>query len=212
MADQMEKRFGSKWLWACIFIIALVVFMFIWIWRLCCAPQPNGGSAAKALRLLAQEQTAKVSNSSSLSPQIHAVTVRGITAHFGGENPASVLQVPLEYGVQVLWFTFEGDDAVYVFKPAGELFFSDWRFDIFSPDGAHILLLQDRYGPYHVVATDRLKDYLTGRAKPDHAVAKRTSPGEPAWVHSGGYWVSPREIRFSVACCGTSDWVTYRLP
>jgi hypothetical protein len=100
----------------------------------------------------------------TLPPEIHAVTAHGITAHFGGEKTPVAVDAPLEYGVEALWFTFEGDWRSYVFKPKGKLFFTDWNFDLFSPDGAHVLLLQDHYGPYHVVATDRLKDYLIGRA------------------------------------------------
>lgn len=146
----------------------------------------------------------------SLPPEIHAFTARGITAHFGGEKPPG--DTPLEFGVSALWFTFEGDQTPYVFRPTGELYFSDWRFDLISPDGAHVLLLQDHYGPYHVVATNKLKDYLLGRAKPDHNATKSTKPGETALVHSEGHWISPTEMQFTVACCGTSEAITYRLP
>ncbi len=143
---------------------------------------------------------------------LHATASGGITAHFGGEKPPSDLDVPLEFGVTALWFTFPGDQSAYVFKPSGTLYFSDWRFDIFSPDGAHVLLLQDRFGPYHVVKTDRLKDYLLGTARPDHVVTGARRPDDPARVHSEGRWVSPKEIRFTAACCGTREMVTYRLP
>jgi len=146
----------------------------------------------------------------SLPSEIYAVTSRGVTAHFGGEKP--VEGFPLEFGVSVLWFTFEGGDTPYVFKPEGELFFSDWRFDLFSPDGAHVLLLQDHYGPYHIVATHRLKHYLLGRAKPNYVVTQMTKPGDPALVHSEGHWVSEKEIQFSVTCCGIQEIVPYRLP
>jgi hypothetical protein len=144
-------------------------------------------------------------------PEIHAVTVHGITAHFGGEKTPVAVYGPLEYGVEALWFTFEGDWRSYVFKPKGELFFTDWSFDLFSPDGAHVLLLQDHYGPYHVVATDRLKHYLTGRAKPNYVVTKRGGRIDPAMVHSGAHWISAREIQFRVACCGSSETLIYRL-
>jgi len=147
----------------------------------------------------------------TLPPEIHAVTVHGITAHFGGEKTPVEVDAPLEYGVEALWFTFGGDRRSYVFKPKGELFFSDWSFDLFSPDGAHVLLLQDHYGPYHVVAADRLKDYLIGRAKPDYVVTKRGRRTDPAMVHSGGHWISAGEIQLIVACCGSSETLTYRL-
>ena len=148
----------------------------------------------------------------SCAPEFLLATASGgITAHFGGEKPPSDMDVPLEFGVTALWFTFPGDESAYVFKPAGDLYFSDWRFDIFAPDGAHVLLLQDRFGPYHVVKTDSLKNYLLGAARPDHVVTGARKPGEPARVHSEGRWVSPREIRFTAACCGTSETIAYQL-
>ena len=140
----------------------------------------------------------------SLPPEIHRVTSRGITAHFGGEKPLSDLYVPLEYGVSVLWFTFAGDETLYVFKPTGDLDFSDWTFDIFSPNGAYVLLQQDHHGPYHVVATDRLKDYLQGNAKPNKIFSARDySPhaGHPAKVHKFVRWTSDRAFEFSASCC-----------
>jgi len=143
--------------------------------------------------------------------EIHAVTVHGITAHFGGEKAPVELGVPKEYGVEALWFTFEGEQRLYVFRPKGELFFTDWSFDLFSPDGAHVLLPQSHYGPYHVVATDRLRDYLLGRAKPDYVVTKRGGRSDPAMVHSEGHWISARKIQFTVACCGGSETLTYQL-
>jgi len=147
----------------------------------------------------------------TLPPEIHAVTVHGITAHFGGDKPPVEINAPQEFGVEALWFTFEGDARSYVFKPKGELSFGDWSFGLFSPDGAHVLLLQDHYGPYHVVATDRLKDHLIGRAKPDYVVTERGKMTDPAKVHSGGRWISATEIQFTVACCGSRETLAYRL-
>ncbi len=139
---------------------------------------------------------------------IKTVTSGDITAHFGGRKPDSG---PLRFGVESLWFTFAGDGRAYPFKPRGELFFSDWRFDIFSPDGKRVLLLQDHHGPYHVMGTARLKDYLTGRAGPDDVVGRIPKPGEAAAVHSDGRWASEKEIRYVVACCGGRQEVTYPI-
>ena len=147
----------------------------------------------------------------TLPPEIRAVTALGITAHFGGGKPPGEVDAPLEYAVEALWFTFEGEQRLYVFKPKGELFFTDWSFDLFSPDGAHVLLPQSHYGPYHVVASNRLKNYLIARAKPDYIVTKRGGRSDPAMVHSGGHWISAREIQFTVACCGSSETLTYPL-
>lgn len=144
--------------------------------------------------------------------EISTVTARGVTAHFGGQELPKNL--PLRSGVVALWFTFEGDPANYGYPASGEdgeLYFSDWNFDIFSPDGAYVLLLQSHYGPYHVVATEKLKDYLTRERKPDYVVTKAIGPNDPARVHHDGRWVSPREVQFTVSCCGTSETITHTL-
>jgi tetratricopeptide (TPR) repeat protein len=139
---------------------------------------------------------------------IKTVTSGDVSAHFGGRKPDDG---PLRFGVESLWFTFAGDDRAYPFQPKGELFFSDWRFDIFSPDGKRVLLLQDHYGPYHVMQTARLKDYLKGRAGPDDVVGRIPKPGEAAAVHSDGRWASDKEIHYVVACCGGRREATYRI-
>lgn len=146
--------------------------------------------------------------------EIHTATAHGVTAHFGGQEPTNDL--PLRLDVEALWFTFENDPENYGFPSSGqdgELYFSDWRLDIFSPDGAHVLLLQDHYGPYHVVATDKLKEYLTGRAKADYVVTNESrKPDEPAQVHHDGHWISSSEIQFKVSCCGSTETLSYTLP
>ena len=145
--------------------------------------------------------------------EIHIVSANAVTAHFGGQEPPNNL--PLRSGVEALWFTFEGDSENYGYPSSGEdgeLYLSDWSLDIFSPDGAYVLLLQDHYGPYHVVATDRLKRYLAGERKPDYVVTKAIGPNEPPRVHHDGHWLSPREVQFTVSCCGSSETLTYRLP
>jgi hypothetical protein len=109
-----------------------------------------------------------------------------------------------------VWFRFEDEDKWMPFKPEGELFLSDWRFDIFATDCAHVLLLQDDCGPYHIVAVGKLRDYLLGRAEPAHVVAAPVPPGEAALVHSQGRWVSPTEIEFVVGG-ETEERLTYRL-
>lgn len=47
-----------------------------------------------------------------------------------------------------------------------------WSFHIFDENGLYIVLLQDHYGPYHVVTIKDLKDYLTGKTGPYEVVAK----------------------------------------
>lgn len=121
-----------------------------------------------------------------------------VEAHFDGEAPPADLHVPLRFGTTRLFFTFKGDKTALAFEPEGELHFSDWRFDIFSPDGKWVLLLQDRFGPYHVVSIDRLKDYLQGSSPPDKVVTVPRPAGQSALVHSDAHWVSPTEIEYTV--------------
>lgn len=142
------------------------------------------------------------------APAIKTVTSGAVTAHFGGEKPH---EGPLRFGIRGLWFTFAGDDRIYRFKPEGELFFSDWRFGIFSPDGKRVLLLQDRFGPYHVVRTARLKDYLGGHAQPDEIVGRKRKTGETAAVHEDGAWLSNTEIRYFTVCCGDRTETIHKL-
>lgn len=146
--------------------------------------------------------------SPELPADIKTVTAGPVTAHFSGEKPAGG---PLRYGVTGLWFSFAGDNRVYPFKPEGKLFFSDWRFDIFSPDGKRVLLLMDRFGPYHIVFTARLRDYLTGKSLPDDVVGQTRKPGDVAAVHENAVWVSNQELRYTLSCCGTSEEKTHRI-
>lgn len=130
--------------------------------------------------------------------EIHREDAPGAVAHFG--RPAAEPPepgAPPELTVTALWFTFPGDGKAYLFRPSGTLYFSDWRFGVFSPGGRHALLLQDRFGPYHVVATRRLRDYLRGRAAPDEVL--RTEAGAGALVHGKARWLSPDELSYEAA-------------
>ncbi len=84
------------------------------------------------------------------------------------------------------------------FRPLGELYFSDWSFEVFSPDGKWALLLQDRFGPYHVVSTQNLRDYLEGTVPPDKVEQAFVPSGLAALVHSNGRWVSDTEFEYQV--------------
>ncbi len=133
-----------------------------------------------------------------------------VAAYFYGEE---LELVPRSYGVRLLAFRFTGDDGEYVFSPAGELFATDWGFEIFSPDGSRLALLQDRFGPYHVVETDHLKAYLSGAREPDHVVGKVSATVEdPAAVHSDARWISDTMLAYSLTCCGEMETVRWRIP
>ena len=90
--------------------------------------------------------------------------------------------------------------------------FADWNLDIFSSDGAYVFLLQDEYGPYHIVATVKLKAYLTAGAKPDYVVPESLAENKAPHAYSDGHWVSARCIEFTASCCGSREKQTYTLP
>ena len=121
-----------------------------------------------------------------------------VIAWFSGEKPPEDPKAPLVYGVSALAFEFAGDAKRYPFTPRGELFFSDWSFDVFSPDGKWALLLQDRFGPYHVVRTRNLRTYLEHTAPPDKVEHTIVPSGLAALVHSNARWVSDTEFEYQV--------------
>ncbi len=121
-----------------------------------------------------------------------------VTAVFEGEKPPAELGVPLAFGTSKVSFEFRGDPVRYEFKPSGRIEFSDWAFELFSPDGKWVLLLQDRFGPYHVVSTRKLKDYLRGKVKPEKVERAPVGPAEAALVHSAARWLSNDEFEYRV--------------
>lgn len=147
-------------------------------------------------------------------PELHQVTVGEITAHFGGERDtlgSDSSDLPLQYFVTRLWFTFAGDARLYAFHPQEELDFSDWQFDIFAPDGRHVLLQQSPVGPYHIVRADRLKGYLLGAVGPDAVASGHLADGR-ARIVDGARWTSPNSIEFTATCCGEPEKIEFRLP
>jgi hypothetical protein len=129
------------------------------------------------------------------------VQLNGVVAEFMGERvPAGISE---RYGVVGLRFVFE-DGRKVSFKPSGTLYFSDWRFDIASPDSRHILLLQDRYGPYHVVRVDRLSAYLAD-GKPD-AEFGYANPEGSAWVHQSGRWTAADRVVYRAGLTSLADF------
>lgn len=117
-----------------------------------------------------------------------------VTAVFEGQREADA---PAAYGVERLVFRF-GDGVEVPYRPAEPLAFSDWGFDVFSPDCGWVALPAGHYGPYHLVPLAELKAYLRGEASPV-VLRART---EPASVHSDGCWVGPDVWEFVASCCG----------
>ncbi|MCB9566161.1 MAG: hypothetical protein H6710_02915 [Myxococcales bacterium] len=102
---------------------------------------------------------------------------------------------PIEYGIEGLWFRFADPPERLRFRPRGTLHFSDWQTDVIAPDGRRLVLLQDRFGPYHVVAAERLRDYLRGEAEPDQVIGWETrSPGAFVPVHGPIRWIDAATI------------------
>ncbi len=131
---------------------------------------------------------------------LHAVRCGAVTAEWLGAAPSG--DAPKSFGVTGLRFRL-ADGTTRPFAPKGTLEFSDWSFDVFSPDCAWVALLTDRHGPYHAVKVDALSSYLGGAA-PSASLVFLDDSG-PARVHSGARWASPRELEFQAACCGGVD-------
>jgi hypothetical protein len=88
-----------------------------------------------------------------------------------------------------------------------------WSFDIFSPDCKHVLLLQSRLGPYHVVRTDRLAEYAAG-GKPDYVLAGEPDPKGVTGTGNfhDGVWVSNSEVTYQWGCCDPPITTRFKLP
>jgi len=91
------------------------------------------------------------------------------------------------FGVRELHFRL-GEAPGRPFSPKGRVEDTDWRFDIVSSDGRWLVLLQDHYGPYHVVAAANLGSYLDG-GDPDFVLHKQPeAENAGAWVHADARW------------------------
>jgi hypothetical protein len=127
----------------------------------------------------------------------HAVKCGDVTALWSGEAEGprdDVPPRPKTYGVTALSFRL-ADGSTRPFEAKGELFFSDWSFDVFSPDCSTVALLQDHYGPYTLVATKELASMK--------GVDVAAPPvGETASVHAQWRWTGSSEFEFVASCCG----------
>lgn len=131
----------------------------------------------------------------------HAVACGPVTAVWSGDPEMLAQQAPnapKSFGAESLAFRFV-DGSTEGFAPTGQLFFSDWTFDVFSPDCSLVALQVDHYGPIHVVRVDQLRPYLDGRLEPVHVQALS---GKESLVHGQLRWVSPTQLEFVATCCG----------
>lgn len=139
--------------------------------------------------------------------ELHAVTNGDLTAHFGGGEGemSDGSAAPLELAVTAIWFTFAGDQQAYPFRPQGDFALGGRDFEVFSPRGDYVVLLQDRFGPYHIVGRDHLKAYLGNNAKADFVVSGQTLSPSNAGVHENVHWTSDTTVEFSFVCCATEQ-------
>lgn len=125
----------------------------------------------------------------------HALDCGLVTAVWSGNGDALAelpAPAPKSYGVESLAFRFP-DGSSKGFAPTGQLFFSDWRFDVFSPDCEYVALLSDHYGPYHVVKLTDLRGYLQHTSKPVELTLKKD---HTAFVHSDLQWRDGAHVDF----------------
>ena len=138
---------------------------------------------------------------------------KSITAIWIGKDPNVELgttNTPLEFGVEKLIFEFSKDKERIVFQPKGQPYFSNWDFNIFSPDYRYVALLQDHYGPYHIIPTENLRDYLLGKNTSFEIVSGR-GPDGPGVIHGNIKWVSNDTVEFSAGCCGGGYMVVHKI-
>ncbi len=137
----------------------------------------------------------------SIDGAYHAVACGAVTAVWSGNADALKdlpQPAPKSFGVESLAFRF-ADGTSKGFAPTGQVFFNDWRFDVFSPDCSRVALQVDHFGPYHVVKTDELRGYLEGRVKP---VVVQALSEKDALVHSDLLWRRGDTFEFIASCCG----------
>jgi hypothetical protein len=139
---------------------------------------------------------------------------KSVTAIWFGENPRILTESPdtsLEFGVKELIFQFSADQKKIRFEPGGELYHDGWTFDIFSKDGLYVILLQSHYGPYHVIKTENLRDYLMGKAPPFEIVKGEDPDSDGGVIHYALNWISNDTFEFSAACCGDDRIVRHKI-
>jgi hypothetical protein len=137
----------------------------------------------------------------SLVGAYHAIACGPVTALWSGKADALKdlpQPAPKSFGVESLSFKF-ADGTSKGFAPTGQVFFNDWRFEIFSPDCSTVALQVDHYGPYHLVKTAELRGYLEGKNKP---VVVQAPTQKDAMVLSDGRWLSAESFEFTASCCG----------
>jgi hypothetical protein len=159
----------------------------------------------------AQPEAGAASPSPTPKPKLtvlhrHATADGRVVAYWMGIDPrAEEPEAYLPFSTEELWFEFREPGAArgrrIRYRPKGELFFSDWYFDVFSSDEEVVVLKEDHYGPFDVVWTRDLERYLRGR-KPAE-VTRPVDRGDPGAVHMFLGWQSKRAFEFRQSCCAS---------
>lgn len=123
---------------------------------------------------------------------LYSQTCGAFELRFHGHKPPP--EFPLSFGVSRLSFVDKSGES-RTWDQAGELFFSDWENLVCAPDGQHLALLQDHYGPIHIVRLADLWDYLGGQP-PTHTVSGVT--GDIAHVHSELRWLNASTLVYQI--------------
>lgn len=131
---------------------------------------------------------------------IQSVAFGELELRFYGEVVPSGISP--RYGVERMAVGTPQGEVAY--SPQGELFHSDWNFEIVSPDGSMVLLLQDHYGPYHIVSLENFQAYLSN-GDPDHEFGQ-LQPDSNAWVHEQAQWISDSEISYVAGLTSVSEY------
>jgi hypothetical protein len=135
---------------------------------------------------------------------------KAISVQWFGEKPDPAnTRFPVQYYANRMVFNFGSGGGNYEVRPKGRLFHCCYHFDVFSPDWKYVVLLQDHYGPFHVVSAGALKRYLQGNAGP-----YRVTPGKapkPAHVTHFKRWVSKETFEYVASCCGESRYYQYDI-
>ncbi|OIP40320.1 MAG: hypothetical protein COX16_03010 [Deltaproteobacteria bacterium CG23_combo_of_CG06-09_8_20_14_all_51_20] len=120
------------------------------------------------------------------------------------------LYTPLEYIAESLYFINIPKRTVKRWSPEGELFFSDWSFDIWSKGGNYVALLQDHIGPIFVY---RAKDFIESVDIDPHYIIYGREPGseDPAAVTKFMEWKTDNVLIYSLACCGHESVYEYDI-
>ena len=139
---------------------------------------------------------------------------RSVTAHWMGKqselDKMQRLGLGWKFAVEKLRFTFAGDQRVYKLK--ADLASSELHTEIFSPDGAFIVLQKGQGWTFSVIRVDRLKAYLRGDLREDRVAAKPPElfPKDKDGIFAGAIygfyrWTSGRVFQFRAICCGWEE-------